>query len=334
MKNLIYYPGFEMQQKNWLKFALLYIDTLNPIIPRSGDRQLTDLHRKLLGETDLIQFHRPETQEGWLATLDAIDQTEKVITRPKSYSPVFGEGDFVSAWKSLDNHDYTLFKEKYSDDWKHFCLANNFATEVDEGIKLHQDLAFVYMTLLAHTIGDARGIAPISDYPTLDKFAIFTQKVDQLESKNVEVAQAVIELELPANFEEIQLDDLISLRNRPGFKERLAAFHQQFDEYFDSVEKGSRPGKFVASLDSIWNDFSDDILITGIGAVSFGVGLWITMSSPQAGMGDYLKAIAGGATLTVGGAVKIKNTWKNTKTKRYTRKYLTDLTRLRPTSFS
>jgi len=332
MKDLIYYPGFEIQQESWLKFALLYIDTLNPIIPRSGDKRLTDLYRRLLGETDLIQSHRPDYQEGWLATLDAIDHTERVIEHPKLYSPIFGEGDFVSAWKSLDNHDYILFKEKYTDDWKDFCIANNFGSEVDEGIKVHHDLAFVYMTLLAHTIGDARGIAPVSDYPSLDKFAIFTRRADQLESKNVEVAQAVIQLELPGNFEEIKLDDVISVRNRAGFKERLSAFHQEFDAYFTSVEKGSRPGKFVASFDSIWKDFSEDILITGAGAITFGLGVWVALTSPNASTEDYVKAIAAGAPVTVGGAIRLKNTWKNTKTRRYTRKYLTDLTKIKPTN--
>jgi hypothetical protein len=39
LKKLIYYPSFEAEDINWLKFALLYIDVLKPIIPRSGDAQ-------------------------------------------------------------------------------------------------------------------------------------------------------------------------------------------------------------------------------------------------------------------------------------------------------
>ena len=37
MKELIYYPSFEVRNREWLKFALLYIENLNPIIPESGD---------------------------------------------------------------------------------------------------------------------------------------------------------------------------------------------------------------------------------------------------------------------------------------------------------
>jgi hypothetical protein len=38
---LIYYPGFEVQNPDWLKLALLYIDRLDPIIPVSDDKYLT-----------------------------------------------------------------------------------------------------------------------------------------------------------------------------------------------------------------------------------------------------------------------------------------------------
>ena len=33
LKSLLYYPNFEIANKTWLKFALLYIDELRPIIP-------------------------------------------------------------------------------------------------------------------------------------------------------------------------------------------------------------------------------------------------------------------------------------------------------------
>ena len=33
MKELLYYPGFEVKDETWLKFALLYLDHISPIIP-------------------------------------------------------------------------------------------------------------------------------------------------------------------------------------------------------------------------------------------------------------------------------------------------------------
>lgn len=43
MKDMIYYPGFETRNENWLKFALLYFDVLRPIIPYTTRSESTYL---------------------------------------------------------------------------------------------------------------------------------------------------------------------------------------------------------------------------------------------------------------------------------------------------
>ena len=64
MKDLIFYPGFEFSDTTWVKFALLYINKLNPIIPTTGESYLSDSFKQILDETDLIHFHRPTFDEG------------------------------------------------------------------------------------------------------------------------------------------------------------------------------------------------------------------------------------------------------------------------------
>lgn len=63
MKDMIYYPGFEVRDKTWLKFALLYFDCLRPIIPTTiaPERDyISDSFCIIMDETDLIQPYRPE----------------------------------------------------------------------------------------------------------------------------------------------------------------------------------------------------------------------------------------------------------------------------------
>lgn len=332
MKNLIYFPGFEVKDTNWLKFALLYIDSLNPIIPTAGDRYLDDAHKKLLGETDLITSHRPKPEEGFLATRDALEEVQNILRNPESYTFLFGRTDFLDEWKSENNQDYELLGEKYTNEWEKFCINNSLGISTDEGIAVHKDLGFIFMTLLAQTIADGREISSITDHRELDKFSILARSSDG-DSKEIQVAQAVINLELPANIGEIGLDQIITVRNRLGFKEKLAAFHEEFDKYFGEVENGT-PGKFVTSFDSVWKDFSDDILRTSAGVLAFSLGAWIALSSQQAAGINYVQQLAGGASLAIGGAISIKNTWKNTRTKRYTRKYLSDLGKITPTELN
>jgi hypothetical protein len=47
MKKVIYYPTFETHNSEWLKFALLYINELKPIVPESGERYLSNIYNKV-----------------------------------------------------------------------------------------------------------------------------------------------------------------------------------------------------------------------------------------------------------------------------------------------
>ena len=62
MKELLYYPGFEIKNETWLKFALLYLDHISPIIPyinASEKDYLTPTFLKVKNNSDLISIKRP-----------------------------------------------------------------------------------------------------------------------------------------------------------------------------------------------------------------------------------------------------------------------------------
>ncbi|KYG58487.1 hypothetical protein [Planococcus maritimus] len=54
MKSLIYYPYFEVQDTNWLKFATLYIGSLTSIIPNAGKKNISDEFLQLIEEGGFI----------------------------------------------------------------------------------------------------------------------------------------------------------------------------------------------------------------------------------------------------------------------------------------
>lgn len=64
---MLYYPGFEVKDINWLKFALLYLDDLRPIIPQipyTRENYLDSLTLKIMDSTDLIREYCPDYKEG------------------------------------------------------------------------------------------------------------------------------------------------------------------------------------------------------------------------------------------------------------------------------
>ncbi|BFM38922.1 hypothetical protein [Synechocystis sp. LKSZ1] len=329
LENLIYYPGFEVNSENWLKFALLYLDKLVPIIPSSGDQHLNEIYHKLMNETDLINPHRPEKNEGHYATLDALDNVERILQHPDRYKLTFGKKDFVDNWKQKDTQNYTLFQEKYTDCWENFCLQNKLGHRDNHGIVVHRDLALIYMTILSQAISDKRGISPITDHDSMDRFSIFTRFQSPHEAEIIQTAQGVIELALPVDLSEISFQAIIQHRNGEDFRKMQKAFHQELEAFIKSSENKAE-SNFRPSLGNIWVDFRDEILKLGAGSVYFGLGVWLLLDSQNATVLQDIRQSAAGLTLAVGSTIAIKSTWKNIKSKRFTRKFLSNLKKLQP----
>lgn len=77
MHRLLYYPNFEIQDQNFLKFALLYIDEIRPIIPERARESLGDSMRNILRNTELINPYSPSYENGRLASVAAIKYLEE-----------------------------------------------------------------------------------------------------------------------------------------------------------------------------------------------------------------------------------------------------------------
>src|SRR3712207_3641146 len=112
MRELIYYPDFEVKDANWLKFALLYLRRLDSIVPETANENLSELYRKLRSETDLLALHRPDPEEGRDATRDAIGYAEDILKHSTLYDISQEE---LESWRRPEKHDYILWRAKYHD---------------------------------------------------------------------------------------------------------------------------------------------------------------------------------------------------------------------------
>ena len=325
MRELIYYPSFEVRNREWLKFALLYLENLDPIIPESGDIHLSDEYRMIVNETDLIQKHRPEYEEGENATLDAVDQIERILRHPEAFKGIFSDANFLDKWKNQGEQQFILFREKYTGYWERFCTDNNIGRRSHHGLMVSRDVANIYMTILAQCVADSRGVSPITDDRLLDRFSIFSRKASPNNSNTIEAAQGVINLKLPRNLKEISLNDIVNLRNKQDFKQHQRTFHDELEQFLENMERATEDVDFEKSLGNIWKDFSDEIVQVGTGTVAFGLGVWLLFQSAGTAILPAYEKIAGGAALSVGSVISIRNTWNNTKTRRMARRYLADM---------
>lgn len=324
---LLYYPGFDVTDELWLKFALLYVDTLRPIVPYAAERHFSRQSQQIIAETDLLSPLHPEFKEGERATRDAIDHLEKVLRHPRRYTTIFGSEDFTLKWKYY--RETTLFRDKYTDEWEYFCTTNGLGDKTDEGIFVSDDIAKLYMTILAQAIGDSQELETITDIPALDAFSVFTHTTTRNTIKNIDAAKGIIELKLPTNIRNIDVNSVIQFRNRTDFREKQKTFHHQLKTFLDSYEGGNISGDFLKSFNHIYKDFTDDVAQTAIGGFSFFMTVWMLATSATTGAAETIKEFAGGMGWAIASTISIRNTWKHTRSKRMTRKYLSDISGLR-----
>ncbi len=330
MKKLLYYPSFEVQSEAWLKFALLYIDELRPIIPQEGDRYLSDGFNRIISETDLIRPYQPEEADSWQAAEDAIELFQRILSHPERYCEIIGNKDFLDSWRDSKSYNYTIFSEKYSLSFERFAEENQLGIRCIEGIRVNKTLGLIYMSLLTSIISDRINISPITDYSSMHNISILTRQVNQQSEEGIAIAKGLIKLQLPKNLNEISIDKIIDYRNSNGFKERLNAFHLELEKYFVDLENGTAEEGFFDSRGSIFTEFSGEIVRLGAGVIELGLGITLCVLNPS----NFALLIGGlalgaqGTKLSIDSTISLRTKFKYTETKRFTRKYLADLNTL------
>lgn len=335
MKDIIYYPGFEIEDENWMKFALLYLDSISPIHPnnimRSGN-VFSDKFSYIMEETDLIKAYTPKESECGLASIYACEEIEKYLKSPDRYSCYFeneGHDDFIDKWKNKFFQNSTIFSQKYTCTFLDFCVDNNLANICDEGIQVSKDIAFIYMNILADTISKRNGYEMITDEEKYSQLLLDrTTKYYQDKSFNLDLVKSEIELIIPDNLENIPIEKFVQLRNSETFKEARNAYIKEIEKA--SLDKGFR-NKFdydnVLSWEREFVDITKEIFNLSA-RVILGVYSFCSFSSEGK---ELLPALIGGAM----GINDIKDEWENIghivkdiKNKKLARRYVADLSNI------
>ena len=122
MKKLLYYPNLEPPSTEWLKFSILYLEKFESIVPYNRQHLISDDYRRLTQETDLVSLYAPTYDQGERASIKAIEQTEKILNNPHKRSFLFNSVNIYRKWKDENNWNYTIYSEKFSHQWKEYCV--------------------------------------------------------------------------------------------------------------------------------------------------------------------------------------------------------------------
>ncbi len=241
MNKLIYYPGFEIKDENWLKFALLYIDELHPIIPDSGLIHLSKNTKSIINNTDLIKPHVPDYNEGEKASKNALDKFECYLRNPERYTPSIGKQfdsipwlrnrrslNMVEKWRNEAFQTFTLFSEKYSYEFEYYCKKEGIAHSSNGNLNISEELAYVYMSFLADEISDNLNLDSITDHYLSNELLISNKR----RHDKMKMVQRSIQMEIPRNIQNIELNKIIQLRADHNFNKLREKYVFEIDNYF------------------------------------------------------------------------------------------------------
>jgi len=329
MEPLIYYPTFEPPTDIWLKFSLLYFENFKPIVPYCRQHLLSANFRRVENETDLVTLYSPEYNVGYRASLQAIEEAKKILNNTYERSYLFGQIDVLRNWRNPSNWTFLVCREKFSEEWVYFCESNNIGkrTPDSDGILLPEGLAFLFMTYLAKEIAFIKSAAIITDNNRFDNFTNYSRVTTPTIDNRTRFAKGLFNLLVPKNLADIPFERLIEFRNQN--RRLITSFNSELDNVQNKIGNGYTHQDFIDRFNNIYSEFNENILLQGFGIASIPFAAYILIKNNQATTPEYVKEILGSLGIIFGGGYSLSRVLKDKETKRYCKKYITNLGRLR-----
>ncbi|HDZ8912250.1 TPA: hypothetical protein RUX44_000552 [Aeromonas hydrophila] len=236
MKTYIYYPGMEVRDELWLKFALLYLERLAFVFTVSEKSGLTALLQTLEQETDLLA-ERPDAAFFAAITPQIESQIAGLVAPDFVRHKVFGNKELIGRWRQPANHDCFCPAQAGLERLHGFCLAHGFASREEGGFRMARRFANLLSMRLAREWALANEGALITDHDYLDRL------LHLLESRyhnrgGQDCFHLEIPLQVPTHLVDIPFAELIALRSRSGFRQQLAEFNQALDALLAMLGSG------------------------------------------------------------------------------------------------
>lgn len=280
MNNSIYYPNFEIENENWLKFALLYVDTFRPIIPEERKSELSDLYKKIINETNLINPITPDFSHKEKAYITTQNFLSELFENKNKQNMLFKSEDLRKKWIK-EEKTFLIYKEKMNDNFINYCNDNKLGKKSKDGIFLSEDLYQIYMTNLAKVIaGNEYSI--VTDKINYTKYNTISQ------SNDTQLYKSIIRLNLPLDLNSSEVDKLLEFRKKDENQDLIIAFNKMIVELknADNIDEQLKL-KICEINDTFLKKISVD-LISLIGKISL---LFSSQSVPIALLGSILTSL-------------------------------------------
>lgn len=326
MKNLIYYPTFEPTDRNWLKYALIYIEKFTPIIPQTAYSELSNEYKAIIEETDLVHIHEPKWWQGDHASTKALKEIAFIEKNPEQYRDKLKSVNINRVWKNPENWNFEIYDEKFNFPFKDRCIEMGLGKPTKKGLMTSKELAQVFMTFLVNEVAYETGLSPITDSNEYDNLSTYLRAKNLRQEDIVQSAKTVIDLNLPNNIESIPIDKFIEFRNNTEINELRKTFNSSLNKFYESIEEDFDSSKYVKSLEELNKQLVKEIvLFFGGVSTAFLGGLILIEDFSRI---KLLKEIIQGSIIGITGGSALRKSWGVTEEKRNARKFLTKINQI------
>lgn len=267
MKNVLYYPNFFVEDENWLKFALMYLDKLVTIIPIEAKINMTPSISLIRNHTDLLDGHSPSSYEVNEAAIRIGEELGIKSNNTLANYIKNSERYNAQLWKDRSKFNYELYNGKLPNELIDMFLDKGYAETSENGILVNEQIAKSYMAILASVIGETKKIPTITEKKNRVNFSSINRHLNNSISRaeNFITVGKNLEINLPRNLEEISIGEIIEFRenekvsnNRKHFQnaiEKLNVFQNENinESEFKDIQREIDEALSVFNLDiSLW----------------------------------------------------------------------------------
>ncbi|MCO6470937.1 MAG: hypothetical protein J5I64_08425 [Saprospiraceae bacterium] len=224
----LYYPHINFHDHNWLKFAALYYDGIDRIVPSDDLLEEVDLIERIndtatSDETLFVRSIRPSYYADQIAQ-EFIDYAKTELADENKRKEVFQRvSKFVNPTDTYPIHVMKMGRELLEELPRLNLPIKKFSFELEDWIEFDSVTGALYMSRLANCIATNKSLPIVSDDPNFQTIVREVQKEKTTNDLSETLASMVIQSVIPKNIAAITPKQIIEFRN--NYKDERQQFY-------------------------------------------------------------------------------------------------------------
>lgn len=236
----LYYPHINFHDHNWLKFAALYYDGIDRIVPSDDLLEEVDLIERIndtaTSEENLfVRSVRPGYYADQIAQ-EFIEYARTELADVNNRKQIFQRvSKFVKSTDTYPIHVMKMGRELLEELPRLNFPIKKFSFEFEDWIEFDSITGALYMSRLANCIATNKSLPIVSDDPNFQSIVREVQREKVFNDISETLASMVIQSVIPRNFEAITSKQIIDFRK--NYKDERQQFYLNINELVKDLYK-------------------------------------------------------------------------------------------------